>query len=65
MTPNYPYYWRVKTRLPERFMQPCRIMKNSRGRNMVSRSTVAIEFEDGFIAITSLNYIRKRKVKGK
>lgn len=52
---RFPYYWRVKTRLPERFGQPCRISvfgkKNSR----------LVEFEDGFKVVTSGNYIRKRK----
>jgi hypothetical protein len=51
---TFPYYWRVKTRLPERFGSACRILvfgkKNSR----------LVEFEDGYRVITSGNYIRRR-----
>lgn len=53
--PDYPYYWRVRTRLPERFGQRLRVL--ARGK-MNSR---LVEFEDGAQFITSGNYYRKVK----
>lgn len=53
MTPEYPYIWRVKSRLAERFGQRLRVL--ARGR-MNSR---LVEFEDGKRFITSGNYYRK------
>ena len=47
------YIWRVKTRLPERFLTPCRVI--ARGR----MNTCLIEFEDGLRVITSRNYLIK------
>ncbi len=52
--PDFPYYWRVKTRLPERKNKPCRVIV--RGK----MNSALIEFEDGYRVITSRNYIRKR-----
>ena len=47
-------YWRVRTRLPERFGQACRVI--SRGK----MNSCLVEFaEDGHLVITSRNYIRK------
>ena len=46
-------YWRVRTRLPERFGQRCRVV--SRG-NM---NSALVEFDDGLLVITSRNYVRK------
>lgn len=51
---DYPYYWRVKTVLPERFGKPCKV--NARSR----MNSCEVEFDDGFKAITSRNFIRKR-----
>jgi hypothetical protein len=50
----YPYYWRVRTRLPDRFGQPCRVL--ARG----GRNSALVEFKDGYKVITSRNYLRKR-----
>ncbi len=52
---EYPYYWRVKTRYPERKGQPCRVLVWGKKNNAL------VEFEDGHMIITSRNYIRKRK----
>lgn len=49
----YPYYWRVKTRLPERKGQLCRVLVRG-GMN-----SALVEFEDGYKVVTSRNYIRK------
>ena len=49
------YYWRVRTRLPERFGQRCRVL--IRGK----MNSCLVEFEDGYKVITSRNYVRKLK----
>lgn len=49
----FQYYWRVKTRLPERFGQACRVL--ARGK----MNSCLVEFEDGYRVITSRNYFRK------
>jgi polyphosphate kinase 2 (PPK2 family) len=54
---TYPYFWRVHTRLPERFGQACRVLVRSK------MNSCLVEFIDGFRVITSRNYIRKRKQK--
>jgi hypothetical protein len=52
----YPYYWRVHTRLPERFGQRCRVLV--RGK----MNSALVEFEsDQYKVVTSRNYIRKVK----
>ncbi len=51
----YPYYWRVKTHLSERFGQSCRVL--ARGR----LNTCLVEFEDGYKVTSSRNYLRRRK----
>lgn len=51
---TFPLVWRVKTRLPERFGQRCRMLIRSRTMN-----SCTVEFEDGFRAVTSRNYVRK------
>jgi hypothetical protein len=48
------YYWRVRTRLAERFGQSCRVLM--RGR----MNTVVVEFEDGVRVATSRWYVRKK-----
>lgn len=55
MPDNYPYYWRVWNKLPERKGQPCRVLV--RGR----KNTILVEFEDGYRVVTSRNFVRKRK----
>jgi hypothetical protein len=47
------YVWRVKTRLPERYMAPCKVL--ARGK----RNTCLVEFEDGYRVATSRNYLMK------
>lgn len=49
------YLWRVKTRLPERFMTPCKVLV--RGK----LNTCLVEFEDGYRVTTSRNYVIKRE----
>lgn len=49
----FPYLWRVRTRLPDRFGTRCRV--TARG----AMNSARVEFEDGFEVITSRNYIRK------
>lgn len=51
---EYPFYWRLKARLPERHGQACRLL--ARGK----RNTIAIEFEDGYRVTCSGWSIRKR-----
>ena len=46
-------YWRIRTNLPERFGQPCRVL--ARGK----MNSCRIEFEDGVQHIVSRNSIRK------
>jgi predicted SprT family Zn-dependent metalloprotease len=50
---DYPYTWRVKTRLPERKGSPCRVL--ARGR----MNSALVEFTDGYRVVTSRNYLRK------
>jgi hypothetical protein len=52
--PQMKYYWRVRTRLPDRFGQPCRVV--TRGK-MNAR---LIEFRDGYRVIAGGNDYRKR-----
>lgn len=47
------YYWRVRTRLPERFNQTCVVLK--RGR----MNSCLVEFADGYRVVTSCNYVRR------
>ncbi len=51
---TYCRYWRVRTRLPERFGQSCRVL--TRGK----LNTALVEFEDGHRVITSRNYLRRK-----
>ena len=52
---SFPYRWRVRARLPERFGQPCRVIVKSK-----AMKSCLVEFQDGYQVITSRNYIRKR-----
>jgi hypothetical protein len=47
------YVWRVKTRFPERYMTHCKVI--ARGK----MNTCLVEFEDGYRATTSRNYVMK------
>ena len=47
------HYWRVHTRLPERFGQACRVLVSG-GLN-----SVLVEFEDGYRVVASRNYVRR------
>jgi hypothetical protein len=47
------YIWRVKARLPDRYMTPCRVL--ARGR----MNSCLVEFEDGYRVVTSRNYLMK------
>lgn len=49
----YPYYWRVRSRLPERFGQKCKVLV--RGK----MNSCLVEFEDGYKVVTSRNYVRR------
>lgn len=50
---DYPYVWRVRTRIPERFGQRCRVI--ARG----ALNNAQVEFPDGYWVITSRNYLRR------
>lgn len=47
------YYWRVKTRLSERFGMSCMVLARGKMNNCL------VEFEDGYRVITSRNYLRR------
>ena len=49
----YPEMWRVRTHLPERFGQRCRIV--CRG----AMNSCVVEFEDGIFVVTSRWYVRR------
>lgn len=47
------YYWRVRTRLPQRQGTTCRVV--ARG----TLNIALVEFADGVRVVTSRNYLRK------
>lgn len=49
----FTYYWRVRSRLSERFGQPCAVLIRGKMNNCL------VQFEDGFKVITSRNYVRR------
>lgn len=51
----WPYYWRVRTRLAERFGSPCRVLARGRMNNAL------VEFPDGLRVITSRNFVRRHQ----
>jgi hypothetical protein len=53
MTGPFLYRWRVKTRHPERFGQPCHVL--IRG----PMNSCLVEFADGFKTVTSRWYVRR------
>ena len=52
---GFIYYWRVRTRLPERYGRPCRVL--CRGR----LNSCLVEFKDGAKFVTSRSYVRRLK----
>jgi hypothetical protein len=51
---TFDRYWRVRTKLPERFKQRCRVL--ARGK----MNSCIVEFEsDGYRVCTSRNFVRK------
>lgn len=50
------HYWRVRTRLPERFGQCCRVLVWARRMN-----SCLVEFGDGYRVVTSRHYVRRKK----
>lgn len=56
------HYWRIRARLPERYGQHCRILvRGAAGTHSwkKARSTIAVEFEDGFRVATSRWFVRR------
>ena len=47
------YVWRVRSRLPARFGQRCRVLV--RGR----MNSILVEFEDGYRVVTCRYYVRR------
>jgi len=52
------HYWRVRTRLPERFGEPCRVLV--RGGTM---NSIMVEFGDGDKRVTSRWSVRRLRVE--
>lgn len=55
---GFDYIWRVKSRLPERFGQPVKVIIRPRTGGM---NSVLVEFRDGMRVNTSRNHLRKGK----
>ena len=55
MTTAYDHYWRVKTRLPERNGQRCRVLAGG------ALNSILVEFRDGERFITSRWNVRRVK----
>ena len=51
---DFPYYWRVRKFLPERFGQRCLVF--ARGTRM---NSIGVEFEDGARYVTIKWFVRK------
>lgn len=58
MLDSFPYVWVWKKRLPERHGQRCALLIISAPRTM---NNCLLQFQDGFLVITSLNGIRRAK----
>lgn len=54
VTYQFPYRWRVKTKLPDRFGQFCRV------KAWGKMNSCWVEFEDGYEVVTSRFFIRYR-----
>lgn len=55
MGEDFPLVWRVRTRLPERFGQHCRVLVRG------TLNSCLVEFEDGYRVVTSRWYVRKQR----
>lgn len=53
---TFDHCWRVKTRLPERKGQRCRVLARSTRLN-----SVLVEFEDGYKVVTSAWFVRPHR----
>lgn len=53
MPTEFDHRWRVRTRLPERFGQPCRVLVRG------AMNSVLVEFPDGHKVVTSRYYVRR------
>lgn len=49
---SYPYVWRIRRRLPDRYGQRCRVLVRG------TMNSALIAFPDGFTVVTSRNFIR-------
>jgi len=54
---QFIYFWRVRTRYPERFGEKCAVLVRGKQNNCL------VQFEDGFKTVTSRNFVRKIKEK--
>ena len=52
------HFWRVRTRLPERLGQRCKVL--ARG----GLNSVLVEFGDGYRVVTSRLYLRRLVMRG-
>ena len=52
---EWPYWWRVRKWLPDRYGQPCRVL--ARG----SMNSAMVEFPDGYRTITNRWFLRRRR----
>ncbi len=57
---EFDFVWRVKTRLPGRQGQRCRVLVRSSRMN-----SCLVMFEDGFKVVTSRNNVRKVRNDGR
>lgn len=53
MQRDFPYCWRVRTRLAERVGTRCRVLVRG------AMNSALVEFADGFQVVTSRNYLRR------
>jgi hypothetical protein len=54
------YVWRIRKFLPDRYGQPCKLVTLRNGKKAY-KGKVIVEFADGNLYRTSINFIRKRK----
>lgn len=50
---DFPYVWHWRARLPDRKGQRCRVLARARPSAGYGRTTVLLEFADGFRVTTS------------
>lgn len=51
---TFDHYWRVRSRFADRQYHFCRVLVYGKLNN------VLVQFSDGFLTVTSRNYVRKR-----